>query len=745
MDEETQFLQKIQGAYAAQSAEAKRALNSLMFEYEPVLARFAALQQEVQRAQASVADLDVNVLVERFRPALQTASRLAVDIDMLDDDVRDHADLAKLLAQMQARLGLTSASVYAEKFDALVNQLTQAQSPPQATPTPAPAPEPAAPPAPAPSGDALLLAKAEDLYFGDNGQTQDLVQAAVLFHRLADKKNPKALARLAAVYGFGEGVKHDRAKQLQFLRQAAEAGEPGAMASLSNLYRHGLPADNGIPQDFDQAKFWALRASEAGAREAGWALGALYADEKFPEFNPLIALGHYQQGSEAGSAWATIEMGDMHRSGTHIPKNTDKAIACYELSVQQGVRQSGSGNADHGISRLVRLYEFGDGVPADLQKALTWYNRASPETKRSIAYGVGCQYEYNEAKALSWFTEGAALNCFNCMRMLGDQFAKSGPTQNLAQAEKWYLKSAELAPESPWGATFHLCQFYSEAGANPNFDKWLIWAEKRAALLDDDSGYAEIGREFYYSFRKKPKHDVPTAIRYLMLGLSKKGGSCALALAEIYKRAEGYVNLQKAEEFYKLAISKGYDCSFSLGCFYKTYLEDIDKAIAVFASGAENGDGFHSSSLIDCLLDDRNQHKNVHEAKRVLARWRAKPEWDAYDYKYAFNSMLEHPEIRDVKELKNCCDWLLASKSSPNDKCEVCYHLGKFLLDNEDNRDEARGIAYLERAGMQDSPYYHRTNAIERLIRAYAEGKHGVAVDEAKAAYWRAELEKAKA
>jgi len=116
MAEETDFLKKMQGVHAAQSADAKRTLNSLLFEFEPALAQFPALRQEVQRAMDSVGDLDLAVIVERLRIVLQTASRLVVEIDTLDEVVRHHPEMEKLIEQTRTNSRLSSIGVYADKF-----------------------------------------------------------------------------------------------------------------------------------------------------------------------------------------------------------------------------------------------------------------------------------------------------------------------------------------------------------------------------------------------------------------------------------------------------------------------------------------------------------------------------------------------------------------------------------------------------------------------------------------------------
>jgi len=617
MAEETDFLKKMQGVYAAQSADAKRTLNSLLFEYEPALAQFPALRQEVQRAVEGEDDLDIAIIVERLRPALQTASRLAVEIDTLDEAVRRHPEMDKLIGQAQTRLAAASAGVYADKVLALAEKLAQAAQKPAATP------EPSAPPPPEPlSGDAKTFAQAEDLFFGDNGQKQDFVQAAVLYQRLAAKKHPGALARLAWMYATGKGVKCERAKYVDFLRQAAEAGHPDSMAELAELYREGDDDENGIPQNFDQAKFWAMRAHDAGARRSGWALGKLYADEKFLEFNPLVALGYFQEGSEAGCSFASFRLGLMYKTGDHIPKDMEKAIASFELSVRQGVRQDGADDLVEGIEQLVEIYEFGDGVAANPQKALEWYHR-SGATKGNIANIIGWRYIFrkNENKALAWFEESVSQNNIDAMVRLAGMLCQSGPKQNLAQAEKWYLKAAELAPDEAWHAE-NLGNFYAKDGPKQNLAQAERWYLKAAELVPESKSYAQKLGAFYSE--NGPKQNLAQAERWYLKAaeLDPDDARCAKELGDFYSDNGPKQNLAQAERWYLKAAELDPDDEWyakKLGDFYSENgpKQDLAQAERWYLKAAElDPDNVRCAKELGDFYSENGPKQNLAQAEK---------------------------------------------------------------------------------------------------------------------------------
>lgn len=574
MSNETQYLQKIQAAYDSQNADANRTLRSAFFEYEHVLARFTALKHEVDRALLASADLDLSVIVERIRSALAAASQLAVDFDTLDDTLLVQPAVSGFIAAAEARLTLASADTYREKFVAVKADATAS----------------AVPPAPL-DPVALAFAEGEDLLFGDNGKTQDFVQAAVIFHRLADQKHPRALMWLARLYGVGKGVKQSYATQLDLMRQAAELGEGQAMADLSDWYLTGCESAS-LPQSFDKALFWAKRAQNAGNRQAQYALGRVHADEKYSNHNPILALEHFQEGARIGCSVAAAQLGNVYRWGIGVPQDIAKAAAAYELSFSQGNRQWIARHNTYGAQRLVEIYELGDGVPADAQLALAWFHRLDAESKGEVAYLIACRYrdEANRKsfdKVFAWATEGAQNGSPACMGLLGQLYLESGPKQNFVWAEHWLIKSWDTSPTNSWVA-HSLATLYDKQGPRFDIEKYLIWMERTAEVHHDDYYFYLTSLSFYDRKSDNTTHDIYQAIALLERGLTKgRGGWCAEQLAKIYTSHESCIDYFKAAGMYRIAIEQGRACEFQLSWIYFNKMSNLAGAITTFKEGSK--------------------------------------------------------------------------------------------------------------------------------------------------------------
>lgn len=735
--------------HAAEAAHGRAQLQTLLLEFSSSLARLPNLERELRSWLAqSGQEIDYAALSARVEPVLVMAADWLLEYDHLPIEIRQAKAMQDFMQTARDSVTCRTVAALVQKFKAMLGETQRASeqkaSEPKAT---------SEKPTTAPSADDLEFSQAEDMYFGDKGLAQDLLQAAVIYHRLAEKKHPKAMARLSNMYSIGQGVKADISKSFQLLRQAAEAGDAESMAFVANQYRVGHK-DSGISQSFDQALYWANRAQAAGSRQAGWAFGNVYADEKFANYNTTIAMGHFQKGTEAGCRHAAHELGRIYQEGRGVAKDIYKAISCFETSVRLGGREGSLG-----YLALVQIYEFGDGVPASPQKALEWYHRAGPRDKGVIATVIGQRYlsDGSKDKAIQWYSEGAGQKDATCMFQLGWFLTQPGPTQNANKAEAWLLAAAETNDAfTAYAASCLIYQIYHPEGLKPNEQKFNQWIEKGGALSDDDLLYMMAG-SLFNQYSNQTRQNIPRAIQYYLKGVAKgKGGHCANALGDLYRHCEGYIDYAKSASYYKQAISQGFDSHFSLGWLYRDLIHDFDQAIAAYQAGTVYGNSQCFEHLIEIYLKPSYQRFNPVEARRWLARWQEYADSSQEDH--AHNTLhlrglipilLHWDEIRDVAKARMYCDRLLAMDVPDyliDYKSSSSTYLGTFLIKSENHLLKMQGLSYLEKATQQTATkFYNRRAAFDLLIQSYAKGEYGVTPDATKAAYWTAARDKAEA
>lgn len=115
--------------------------------------------------------------------------------------------------------------------------------------------------------------KLAELYTnGQQGLTQDLVEARRWTQRAAEGGHPSAMYNLAMLMIDGTGGQKDMPSAVKWMRKAADLNVGDAQFNLGVLYEQGL----GVPKDFSESRKWyliAARDGDADARQAADRIG----------------------------------------------------------------------------------------------------------------------------------------------------------------------------------------------------------------------------------------------------------------------------------------------------------------------------------------------------------------------------------------------------------------------------------------------------------------------------------------
>ena len=196
--------------------------------------------------------------------------------------------------------------------------------------------------------------------------------------------------------------------------------------------------------------------------------------------------------AEQGNPYAQNDLGVMYEGGERVTQDYEKAVFWYQRAAEQGydVAQSNLGN----------MYDRGDGVAQDYQKAAEWYQRAAEQGYAQAQYNLGWLYYYGEGvpqdyqKAAEWYQKAAGQDHHIAQARLGVMFAKGyGVRQDDEKAMEWYQKSEEqIKKDAERGddyAQYTLGWLYAQGGGvNPSMKEALKWLKKSA---DQDNPYAQ--------------------------------------------------------------------------------------------------------------------------------------------------------------------------------------------------------------------------------------------------------------
>ncbi len=277
------------------------------------------------------------------------------------------------------------------------------------------------------------------LYLNGKGVEQDYQKAYMWFEKAASKHYYSACANVAYCYEFGRYVAQDYAKAFENYKKAAEVGDDYAMNKLGRFYESGKgvaansvesfkwyykSAQNGnshsqfkigrfydfgygTKQDYVKSIEWYEKASAQGESTAKNNLGYLYQHGKGTAVNLKRAFELFEESAKADNMYGCANLAYMYDSGTYV--NQDYALAykwylkAAELGNPNSMNMVGQFNLNgkgrekdyataakwykkaietdpkHGAAHcnLGYCYEFGCGVPKDLNKALELYEKSA--------------------------------------------------------------------------------------------------------------------------------------------------------------------------------------------------------------------------------------------------------------------------------------------------------------------------------------------------------------------------------
>lgn len=204
------------------------------------------------------------------------------------------------------------------------------------------------------------------MYDTGTGVTQDYAKAAELYQKAADRGNPFAMGNLGTFYKIGRGVPQNAAKAAELYQQASDRNNAVATCNLASLYEKG----NGVPQD--NAKAFALyKKAESMGKCDHLALCNCYINGLGTERNFDLALQYAIGAYEKDGVSKEQTCKNLIIIANHAKANNPgyNRVPIYTKAIELGSVDA--------MLALARMYESGDGVAQDLDKAESCYKDAA--------------------------------------------------------------------------------------------------------------------------------------------------------------------------------------------------------------------------------------------------------------------------------------------------------------------------------------------------------------------------------
>jgi len=170
---------------------------------------------------------------------------------------------------------------------------------------------------------------------------------------------------LGFIYEVGQGVEADLDEARRWYERGAAAGDGIAMYALGRLYEFAI----GVERDYAQAFAWYAQSALTGEIPAALTrMGILHADGLGVEQDYSTARDLWEEAALAGDDDALLNLGYLYQAGQGVPTDMERAARYYiealSLGSASAIDYFSSGDHPAEIRRAIETYLIGEGLLA---------------------------------------------------------------------------------------------------------------------------------------------------------------------------------------------------------------------------------------------------------------------------------------------------------------------------------------------------------------------------------------------
>lgn len=220
-------------------------------------------------------------------------------------------------------------------------------------------------------------------------------QAVELFRKASANGYQSATYNLGLCYFQGQGVGVDYGKAFELFKQIANT-DNYAQTMIGVCYLYGY----GVEKNYNEAITWLNRGSENKETEASLYLAYAYSKGFGVEKDELKALKLYLPFAEKGYLSAQYQMALIYYNGETVSKDCQQALYWFGKVAARYY---------DALTIMGEIYEKGECMPANLEKAKDYYHQASDcgVPLAECRLGSLLYNEKNYEEAFIYFTQAA--------------------------------------------------------------------------------------------------------------------------------------------------------------------------------------------------------------------------------------------------------------------------------------------------------------------------------------------------
>lgn len=319
------------------------------------------------------------------------------------------------------------------------------------------------------------------LYAEGRGVKQDLTKALQLAELACQREVPFADERLAEFYFKGQGVPQDLDKAESILKQHLEKF-PGD-GSAANFLAGVIQAGDAGRQRRHEVVDWLKKAADWGEPAAMASLAQAYFDGAVVEKDDAMAAAYTQKAAAAGVPGALGSLALFYFQGTGVPKDVEKAIS---LCRQAMAEEPDSALAYRNLAGILSESAQSDAQWAEVEQLLlkaAELNDAEVMLELALEYSSDDDmFRENVPAAIHWceralqaYPDAADLHC-----LLADNLLKAG--DDAGTQERAYTHYAAAAAQCYPRAVRMLARAWAEGWAYKQGERQPANPEMAAVL-----------------------------------------------------------------------------------------------------------------------------------------------------------------------------------------------------------------------------------------------------------------------
>ncbi|WP_053005693.1 SEL1-like repeat protein [Kiloniella spongiae] len=241
-----------------------------------------------------------------------------------------------------------------------------------------------------------------------------------------EKKNLVAMFNVALMYEKGQGVTQNYDEAELWFTRAAELGNVESQNRLGQAYEYG---DWGT-KDFDRALLWYGMAADQEDVSAQGSLARMYLNSPKGETLPK-AVKWLQKAVDGRDAFSEAALAYLYETGNGVPLNSERAFYLYQRAAKQSV--------PFAQNKLAKIYHAGVLVPQDYKLAHRYFVFAAEQQETEAQVSLAEMYARGEGmprdlvKAYMWLSVAHALQNELGQNQSGQNSSAKAPLMNVMQ------------------------------------------------------------------------------------------------------------------------------------------------------------------------------------------------------------------------------------------------------------------------------------------------------------------------